>query len=144
ALLLHNGPEFIEAAAALGYLGAVAVQVGYRLKPREVAFLLADSGARALVVHAAYAAGAAQALGEDVGKPLGLVRERCVMVGEGARPEGFVDYDRLLAAGDPSAPPRVREGGYGELMTYTSGTTGRVKGARRAFRDTGYGPILNF
>src|SRR4051812_22598804 len=47
AVMLPNRPEAIELTAAAGYCGAVVVQVGYRLKAAEVAYLVRDSGARA-------------------------------------------------------------------------------------------------
>jgi fatty-acyl-CoA synthase len=141
ALLLHNGHEHVEVGAALGHLGALAVQVGYRLKPQEVAYLLRDSGARALFFHGRYAATVEEALALGCG----LQKDACIIADPGAHPgAGFTSYEQLLERGDPEQPPHVSEGGYGGVLTYTSGTTGHVKGARRTFRDMGWGPLLNF
>ena len=140
ALLLHNGHEHIEATSAIATLGAVAVQIGYRLKPKEVAWLLGDSGARAILFHADYAPTVETACAEPGPAPIARVA-----IGDAP---GFTPYEELLAQGDPAAPPSLpsadRDSSWGGLMTYTSGTTGRVKGARRDFRNTGWGPVLNF
>jgi acyl-CoA synthetase (AMP-forming)/AMP-acid ligase II len=148
AVLLHNGHQHLELGAALGHLGGVAVQVGYRLKPKEVAYILANAGVRALVFHAAHAAAVEEALAEGGGPS----RDACLAV-DGPAPEeggalprapGFPSYEELLALGDPAAAPRVTGGGEGGLMIYTSGTTGRAKGADRNFGETGLEPVLSF
>ena len=52
ALLLHNGLEFVESLLACHLLGAVAVPVNFRLAPDEIAYILRDSGAVALIADA--------------------------------------------------------------------------------------------
>jgi fatty-acyl-CoA synthase len=147
ALLLRNGHEYLELNGANARLGSTAVQIGYRLKPREVAYILANSGAKVLLFHAAYAPVVEEALAECSALP----RSHCIACpgppeadGTLPRAPGFVSYEELLASGDPDAPPKVRGGGYGGLMVYTSGTTGNAKGARRDFRKTGLEPIMSF
>jgi acyl-coenzyme A synthetase/AMP-(fatty) acid ligase len=54
ALMLPNGTEYLIAQQALARLGATAVQIGYRLKPAEIAYILANSEPTATVVHAEY------------------------------------------------------------------------------------------
>src|SRR5207253_876496 len=96
--------------------------------------------------HAAYADVVEEALREA-----GPRREACIAAPGPSEPglptpraPGFTSYDELLRSGDPDAPPSVRGGGFGGVMVYTSGTTGRAKGARRDFRRTGMEPVLNF
>ena len=50
ALLLHNGFEFPESLLACHVLGACAVPVNFRLAADEIAYILEDSGAVALIV----------------------------------------------------------------------------------------------
>jgi fatty-acyl-CoA synthase len=141
---LHNGPEYLELTSALGAVGGICVQIGYRLKGPEVAYLLENSGARALVFHGDLAPVVEEALA--LARPergAQLSREGCIAVG-GA--PGFRSFEQLLEApgADPREPARVEGGGWGGVMVYTSGTTGRSKGAMRDLQRMGLEPILSF
>ncbi|MGZ3406957.1 MAG: AMP-binding protein, partial [Polyangia bacterium] len=139
AAFLHNGHEYLELTAALNAVGGASVNVGYRLKPLEVAYILENSGARAMLFHSDLAPVVEEAL--PLVKNGNIARERCIAAG-GA--PGFRSYEELLAAGDPSLPARVDGGGYGGVMIYTSGTTGRAKGATRDLKRMGMEPVLDF
>jgi fatty-acyl-CoA synthase len=136
---LYNGHEYLELTAALNAVGGQNVQIGYRLKAGEVAYILENSGARAMVFHGDLAPVVEEALAQVKTAP--IVRERCIAAG-GA--PGFRSYDDLLAAGDGATPALVPGGGFGGVMIYTSGTTGRSKGATRDFRRMGFEPVLDF
>jgi fatty-acyl-CoA synthase len=138
-VFLHNGPEYLELNAALHAVGGVSVQMGYRSKAAEVAYLIENSGTRALVFHADLAPVVEEAL--SLLGAAKLTREACIAVG-GA--PGFRSYDELLESGDPQGPASVPGGGFGGVMVYTSGTTGKSKGAARDFRKMGMEPVLNF
>jgi fatty-acyl-CoA synthase len=139
AALLKNGHEYLELNAAVAAVGGTNVQVGYRLKPPEVAYILENSGAKALLFHGEFAPVVEEALALVKGGRLD--RAHCIAAG-GA--PGFRSYEDFLSVGDPAEPAIVRGGGYGGTMIYTSGTTGRAKGAKRDFRRMGVQPILNF
>jgi fatty-acyl-CoA synthase len=94
-----------------------------------------------MIFHAELAPVVEEALALVEGKGLAIARERCISVGD---VPGFRSYEELLASGDPSAPARVPGGGLGAIMVYTSGTTGRAKGASRDFRRMGFEPVLDF
>jgi fatty-acyl-CoA synthase len=109
AYLGPNHPTFLEALFATGMLGGVFVPLNWRLAAPELAYIVDDSGARALIharVHAELAA---------------RLPVRAVAVGE--------EYERLLA--DAPAQPIDEPVGLDEvcMILYTSGTTGRPKGA---------------
>jgi long-chain acyl-CoA synthetase len=113
ALMMPNVPPFPVVYYAILRLGAVVVPLNPLLKGREVEYHLADSGARVLVVWEAFAdeatAGAA-ASGAEV-------------VTAGA--ESF----RGLLTSPPVAEVVDRDGDDTAVILYTSGTTGRPKGA---------------
>jgi fatty-acyl-CoA synthase len=138
---LHNCAEYCELNAALQTVGGQNVQIGYRLKPPEVAYILENSGVRALLFHADLVSVVEEALALVKPKGLPIARERCVALGDAP---GFRSYDELIAGGDPKEPARVPGGGYGGIMVYTSGTTGRAKGAARDFKRMGLEPVLDF
>jgi long-chain acyl-CoA synthetase len=112
ALMLHNSPAFIEAMLACRQLGAYSCPINWHFKADEAGFILRDSGAKALVVQAA--------LLEQItaGVPSGLP---LVAVEPGW--SAWRDAHQAW-----SGAPRTPRGN----MPYTSGTTGRPKGVRRA------------
>lgn len=133
ALLLRNEPVFLEAALAARLAGAYACPINWHLKPHEVAFVLADSGASALVAHA------------DLLAPLADVvpaRVRVVTVRPPAELQRAYAFDKSVCepAGDAvawedwlaSAPPWAGPArAPRHPLLYSSGTTGRAKGVRR-------------
>ncbi|GDY31551.1 acyl-CoA synthetase [Gandjariella thermophila] len=114
AYLGANHPAFLETLFAAGTLGAVFVPLNIRLAGPELAHCLADSGAEVLV-HAPDQAEAAAV------SP-GTMRHRIPLAGSGG-------YEELIAAA-PAGPIDEPVGLDDPCMImYTSGTTGRPKGA---------------
>ncbi len=112
ALMLRNGPAFIEAMLACRRLGVYYCPINWHFKADEAGFILRDSGAKALVVHADLLAQI------EAGLPSGLP---IVTVEPG--------WSAWRDAHQPwHGAPRSPRGN----MPYTSGTTGRPKGVRRA------------
>ncbi|MFF6851746.1 o-succinylbenzoate--CoA ligase [Streptomyces antimycoticus] len=109
-----NHPAYLETLFATGLLGAVFVPLNTRLSGPEIAYQLADSGAKALIhgpAHARLVAG----LPADTG--VGT----CLEIGDA--------YEQALAAAsaEPIDEPVTPDDTC--LIMYTSGTTGRPKGA---------------
>jgi fatty-acyl-CoA synthase len=117
ALDLTNVPEYLETMFAAWKIGAVPLNVNYRYLPDEVRYVLASSGARAVVHAPAYAAVVTAAISElsDDTRPVTLTT--------GA------PYEGALTAASPEGPWAARAPDGDDLMLlYTGGTTGMPKG----------------
>jgi acyl-CoA synthetase (AMP-forming)/AMP-acid ligase II len=114
AIVMSNRPEYLEAQFAIWHAGMVAVPVNARLHREEVAYILEHSGTSVVVTDDEHA---------DVVEPLvGRVESlRRVVVAPGPQ------WEELTA----SAPAPLAEAAadHPAWLFYTSGTTGRPKGA---------------
>jgi fatty-acyl-CoA synthase len=113
ALLAENSAAYLEWLFATARLGAVTVPVNFRLSAGEVAYVLADSGATVLVRSAAFEELADAALLDDEHDTAAVTALRHV----GAEPGTGTVAAAAPAGSDPC------------VIMYTSGTTGRPKGA---------------
>ncbi len=120
ATLLPNGAEMIEIYLAALQAGWYLVPINHHLVAPEVAYILEDSGAKAFVAHERFAQVATAAADEA-----GL--EGRARLGVGDVP-GFASYSDVRNA-QPTAQPEDRT--IGDVMNYTSGTTGNPKGIYR-------------
>jgi long-chain acyl-CoA synthetase len=120
ALLLPNTPHFPLAYYGTLALGAVAVPVHALLKAEEIEYVLSDSGAKALIC-------AAPLLGEgSKGAELAGVPVLAVMDGGDVTVERI---DTLALSAVPIDTFVPREPDDTAVILYTSGTTGKPKGA---------------
>lgn len=119
ALFLFNHWEFLALVFACARLGAVAVPVGTRQRRAELEFLLADCSARLLV----FDHDLADAVPEDGAVPTLLHRFSIGGEAAGARP-----FAALASGHPPAAAVAIGEEDVAVIL-YTSGTTGRPKGA---------------
>ncbi|MEV6485788.1 long-chain fatty acid--CoA ligase [Streptomyces sp. NPDC051576] len=114
AYLGPNHPSYLETLFAAGILGAVFVPLNTRLAGPEIAYQLADSGAKILVYGPTHA-------GLVAGLPGSTDVRIYIEVG--------AEYEELLDAApdDPIDEPVAADDTC--IIMYTSGTTGRPKGA---------------
>jgi long-chain acyl-CoA synthetase len=118
AVLLRNDPVFADVMLACRVAGVYYCPLNWHFTPSELEFILHDCGARAVIGHGDLLAAARDAL------PPGVP----VLAASGDA-DGFIAYEAWLAAQAPYDGPLVAPRGH---MGYTSGTTGRPKGVRRA------------
>lgn len=121
ALYLENSPSFITAYLAVQWLGAVIVPVNTRYRETELRHMLSDSGARLMVSDQA-----GRAAVDKVRAEVGALEALVTLTGDLARD---LDEWQALAEGEAHREPVAL--GHSDLAVigYTSGTTGRSKGA---------------
>lgn len=120
SVLAYNRVEWFEVLFALAKIGGVLVPVNYLLKPREIAFILKDSGARWLIGE--------DKLWETVAAVRLEVPEGLRVVSLGADQTAALSYEQVCRTpGPPPSEPQRADDLL--LLQYTSGTTGFPKGA---------------
>ena len=128
ALMLRNGAEFVYAMFAVSKLGAVIVTVNTFLKGEEVRYILDDSDAVALIASSTF-----EKTVRNAGCP-----EHCrtiIWEGDIASPEeNEVRLHEALKSAKDVAPADVCQSDTAVIF-YTSGTTGRPKGAMLSYRN---------
>ncbi len=127
-LFLYNGPEYLEAQYAGFKMRAVPVNVNYRYLNDELAYLLDNADAEALIFHSSLSERVAQ-VRDRLPKLRFLVQVDDVNDG---RPilDGAVAYEDVIANHAPAA--RIERHEDDIYMLYTGGTTGMPKGVMYA------------
>ncbi len=120
AIVMRNRPEYLEALFAIWHAGIVAVPVNARLHRDEIAYILEHSGSIVAVTDAEHAG--------DVESLVGTVASlRAALIAPGER------WNRLTTSSP--APLVDRKPDDPAWLFYTSGTTGRPKGATLTNRN---------
>ncbi len=133
AWMLRNDIAVFEATAAIQLLGAYVVPINWHLSAEEAAYIVRDSGAKALIVHADLLARIADELPDGllvlvVPTPQAVAAAYNLAPEDCAPADGAIVSPGWLAQVEPRREPAP---GTASRMLYTSGTTGRPKGVRR-------------
>ena len=126
AILAYNRIEWMELYVGLAAAGLVAVPINFRLMSPEIAYIATNCDARAFIVQDDLIDRV-----EPIRAELGVAAGALIHFGAASAPAGWQSYEALLERASASAPDvRVAPEDTWALM-YTSGTTGRPKGAIR-------------
>ncbi|TFH68788.1 acyl-CoA synthetase [Gammaproteobacteria bacterium LSUCC0057] len=121
AILMPNSAQNLAILLAALQAGFLVVPINWHLAPAEVAYILSDSGAKAFFCHTDSLAIAEGAIAES-----GFAAEMTFCLGDSPNTDS---YQALLADQSEHMP---LDRATGMVMFYTSGTTGKPKGVRRA------------
>jgi len=119
AVLMENRLEYLLTTWAAQRMGLYYTPINWHLKPDEVAYIVADSEARVMVTSAMHRETAART-------SVGTACTQTINVDD-------ADWHDVQAAIEsPTAQEAIHEPTEGQTMFYSSGTTGKPKGIKRA------------
>ncbi len=121
AVIAQNSHRYAEAYFAFAKAGLAGVPINWQSAPREAAYILNNSEAKALLVDRQF-----QPLVDSIAADLSGVKH-LISMGEGEA-NGFLDYENLLAQSSPAEPEVTVYPEDLRSLVYTSGTTGTPKG----------------
>ena len=133
ALMLRNGPALIELMLAARQMGAYFVPLNWHFKGEETGYILRDSGARLFIVDEECHRAICEHLPGEL--PAYVIGKS----GEPYRESNACSWEDALAAAEPYSGNSER---ISAAIAYTSGTSGRPKGVRRA-TPAATGPVAS-
>jgi acyl-CoA synthetase (AMP-forming)/AMP-acid ligase II len=133
-VLAYNRIEWLEIYAAVAKAGLVATPINFRLVAPEIQFILETCAARALIVEEALFGPVEEARADLPFGPGAIVQ-----IG-GTAPAGCMGYEDLIARGADREPEVAVSPSDPWCLMFTSGTTGKPKGA---IRSHGSGALLS-
>ena len=120
AVFMQNTPEFMVVAWAAFRAGLQLVAVNRHATAGDLAYMVQDSGARAL-----FCSSHTLPVAQQLGEPLAT---RTMRIVTGDRGSGWIDFDEVAGH---ERPMSADDEWMGHTLFYTSGTTGRPKGVLR-------------
>jgi fatty-acyl-CoA synthase len=129
AVLAYNRIEWAEIFVAAAKAGIIAVPINFRLTGVEAQYIVENSGAAAIICEDVLTATI-----ETVRNDLDIPANRFILIGGGKAEGEWRPYEDLLAAASDAEPDVAVAPDDIWCLMYTSGTTGRPKGAIRTHR----------
>ncbi len=130
AVMLHNSAEFVEVDCAMAKAGLVVVPISWRYVDKEVAYVVDNSDAKAMIV------------GEDFIGCIDRLRGGFERIDNNSyvsvaskQFDGYIDYEDLIAKSSDATPDVTVDAQDTWFQIYTSGTTGVPKGVVRSHQS---------
>jgi acyl-CoA synthetase (AMP-forming)/AMP-acid ligase II len=127
AVLAYNCVEWAEIYGACAKAGLIGVPINFRLVGPEIAYIVENCEAAALIVQSELMNAV-----EEVRESLSVAAGNFIRFGGPEPSAAYRDYEALLASGRDTEPSIAVEPGDTWTLMYTSGTTGKPKGAIRS------------
>ncbi len=129
AVLAYNRVEWAEIFTAVAKAGLVAVPINFRLTAPEAQHIIEDSGARAVLVEQDLVG-----VIEEARADLSISEGNYISFGGTAPPTSYIAYEILIESAVDTEPDQAVTTDDAWCLMYTSGTTGKPKGAIRNHR----------
>lgn len=127
AILHQNCYQYVELYFALAKIGMPVVPLNYRFNPKEVSYVLTDSGAKMVFFGKEYLSTIEKIQGEITSL------KECICIDDSL--PGMMNYEELMSFASPEEPvARVDEEDLA-VLGYTGGTTGKPKGVMTTHRN---------
>ena len=127
AVLAYNCVEWLEIYVAIAKAGLTAVPINFRLLGPEIRFIVEDAGAQALIVQEDLLERV-----EEVRANLSVPVSNYIRFGGAKNLPGYRSYEEMIVNAATAEPPVEVLPDDAWAFMYTSGTTGKPKGAIRS------------
>ena len=138
AVLAYNRGEWMDIYAGCAKGGQIIVPIMFRLAPPEVEYIVNHAECKGFIVEKPFVE-----MIDSIKDKLTVPRDAYIYLGEDPVPDGYTGYEDWLSRSSPEEPAVMVDGDDTWTFMYTSGTTGRPKGALRTHETNHAQYVLN-